>query len=250
MDESATIDLISDTDADFLDHLSELDSVRQVLESTRKQFSGIELKRLSYHFTPPFHSQTSERVIVFADGFPAAWLEKYADPEFRASDPIPDFIMAAHRPMAWRTAIAEHPDRQRADAFWAELKKFGLVNGIGIPLYGPGGRDAYSSIAIDRPFDETDKPFVRRIRIAFQTAHLRISHLVLEEINEGAQLSMRETEVLSWIIAGKSKNDIAGILEISAATVDTYLRRIYAKLEVNDRVKASLVALSRGLVRL
>ena len=250
MNHSATIDLIRDADADFLDSLAEIDSVEGVMESTRRHFSGVELKRLSYHFTPPFHSQTSERVIVVADGFPAAWLEKYADPDFRATDPIPDFIMAAHRPMSWRRAIAEHPNRERAEAFWAELEKFGLVNGIGIPLYGPGGRDAYSSIAIDRPFDDDDKPFIRRIRTAFQSAHLRISHLVLEEINEGAQLSMRETEVLSWIIAGKSKNDIADILEISAATVDTYLRRIYAKLKVNDRVKASLVALSRGLVRL
>ena len=49
---------------------------------------------------------------------------------------------------------------------------------------------------------------------------------------------------------GKSNPDIATILGISAETVDTYVRRLYPKLGVHDRVTAVAEGIARGLVLL
>lgn len=242
--------LMRETDPDCVDIMAQEDDVHVVHAMARQILLDLGVIRMSYHFTPPFHSQTSERTIIYSLGFPEAWLRKYNDPEFRKRDPIPDIIMAQHDYMSWERALALCPNRTRAERWRAELAEFDLLDGIGIPVYGPGGRDAYSAFAIGRPFTQKDRPLIRRIREVAQTTHLRTAHLVLEEINHGTQLSMRETEVLSWVIAGKSRNDIATILAISNASVDTYLRRIFEKLEVNDRIKASLRALSRGLILL
>lgn len=67
-------------------------------------------------------------------------------------------------------------------------------------------------------------------------------------VNNTAQLSSRELEVLKLIVAGKSNPQIAAELYISLSTVKTHIRNIMGKLAVDDRVKAAVAALRNGLV--
>jgi DNA-binding NarL/FixJ family response regulator len=61
-------------------------------------------------------------------------------------------------------------------------------------------------------------------------------------------LSDREKEILQLMTTGLIKKEIADRLTLSVHTVDTYLRRIYEKLEVNTRTGAVAKALKEGLV--
>jgi DNA-binding CsgD family transcriptional regulator len=56
-------------------------------------------------------------------------------------------------------------------------------------------------------------------------------------------LSEREAEVLYWVAAGKSSPVIATILEIRHDTVRAHLKKIFAKLGVENRLSAALRAL-------
>lgn len=62
-------------------------------------------------------------------------------------------------------------------------------------------------------------------------------------------LSPREHEVLTLLVAGLSNKGIADRLSISEATVKTHLTNILQKLGVEDRTQAALAAVSRGIVR-
>lgn len=62
-------------------------------------------------------------------------------------------------------------------------------------------------------------------------------------------LSRRENEVLTWIARGKSSADVATILGISISSVDTYTRRIFEKMGVNDRVSAAVSGVVEGLIK-
>jgi DNA-binding CsgD family transcriptional regulator len=53
-------------------------------------------------------------------------------------------------------------------------------------------------------------------------------------------LSPRETEIARMVAQGYPNKTIAAVLEISSFTVSSYLRRIFAKLNVNSR--AAMVA--------
>jgi DNA-binding CsgD family transcriptional regulator len=53
---------------------------------------------------------------------------------------------------------------------------------------------------------------------------------------------------LHWITRGKSNAAIAEIFKLSIHTIDTYQRRLYAKLGATDRVTAAIVAISLGLI--
>jgi DNA-binding NarL/FixJ family response regulator len=62
------------------------------------------------------------------------------------------------------------------------------------------------------------------------------------------RLSDREIEVLTLVARGASNKDIARHLHISEATVKTHLVRIFARLGVEDRTAAVVIALERGLL--
>lgn len=61
-------------------------------------------------------------------------------------------------------------------------------------------------------------------------------------------LSARETEILEAMVQGKTKKEIAAQLDLSFHTVDSHLRNIYQKLEVNTRTGAVAKALKEKLV--
>lgn len=61
-------------------------------------------------------------------------------------------------------------------------------------------------------------------------------------------LSPRERQVLALIAEGKENKQIARALELSEATVKTYLKSVFEKLEVRTRAEAVAVALREGLI--
>ena len=82
-----------------------------------------------------------------------------------------------------------------------------------------------------------------------QAAHLKGLNIRPLPVDETAMLSLREVEILRWVAQGKSNGVIADILSISPGTVDTYLRRIFEKLDVADRTSAAVKGVSMGLIR-
>jgi ATP/maltotriose-dependent transcriptional regulator MalT len=83
-----------------------------------------------------------------------------------------------------------------------------------------------------------------------------LSRSSLERIKErntllefsGEQLTSREIEVLKYLSADKSIEQIGKTLHISKNTMKTHLRNIYRKLEVNDRKQAAEIAKAKLLV--
>ncbi|AKN70359.1 LuxR family transcriptional regulator [Streptomyces sp. PBH53] len=62
-------------------------------------------------------------------------------------------------------------------------------------------------------------------------------------------LTDREIEVLGAVADGLTNAEIGRRLVIGEATVKTHLLRLFAKLDVNDRTRAVVVAMERGLLR-
>jgi DNA-binding CsgD family transcriptional regulator len=65
---------------------------------------------------------------------------------------------------------------------------------------------------------------------------------------DGGRLTPREAEVLSWLTEGKSNADIGAILAIAPGTVKQHVQSILAKLGVENRTAATVVARERGLI--
>jgi DNA-binding NarL/FixJ family response regulator len=65
---------------------------------------------------------------------------------------------------------------------------------------------------------------------------------------EHSALSVREQQTLEYVTKGFTYDEVAGLLGVSRHTVQTFVRRIYAKLEVSSKVEAIYEARKRGLL--
>ena len=94
-------------------------------------------------------------------------------------------------------------------------------------------------------------------RLIFTAADLSNSEqwmIVLREESDAARVSalmalfkltQRESEVLNWVIKGKTNRDIGEILGTSPRTVNKHLEHVFVKLGVETRTAAASLAMNR-----
>ena len=90
---------------------------------------------------------------------------------------------------------------------------------------------------------------LRQVHSGKKYVPLELSSKLKERIPD-AELSTREREVLGLIAAGNSNKAIAHKLSITEGTVKCHVGAILARLQVEDRTQALVVAVQRGLIHL
>ncbi|MDE2260638.1 MAG: response regulator transcription factor [Betaproteobacteria bacterium] len=68
--------------------------------------------------------------------------------------------------------------------------------------------------------------------------------LIVQALSEGLQLTLREAEVLYWVVRGKISRDIADILGTSPRTINKHLEHVFVKLGVETRTAAAARAMN------
>lgn len=181
--------------------------------------------------------------VLMHRGMPEEWMARYEALSLREHDPIP---VTAFR-LAQPVRIADLLDQlsglsAREREFVEAFETTGMRNGVVIPAYGPHGRPGLVGLVCPTRPDAVDTLDLPLAGAVAQQAHLRMELLRASE--PPPPLSPREREIVKWMSQGKSNADIAAILEITAPTVNTYVQRIYAKLQVRDRVSCVTKAMA------
>ncbi|WP_052223324.1 helix-turn-helix transcriptional regulator [Novosphingobium malaysiense] len=175
-------------------------------------------------------------------------VDAYLSADFQRLDIVPRTAMALGVPVRWKEAWASVDITPEEREFLEFMRSLEIGDGFTLPCFGPNGRDGYVSIGKMTADARTDRDSLREMHVASQAAHLRICEFKAASQFEDKPLSGREREVLDWVARGKSNSVIAEILGISVGTVDTYLRRIYEKLDVSDRTSAAVRGIGMGLI--
>lgn len=181
-------------------------------------------------------------------GFTRDEIEAYLAFDFQRYDIVPRVALAAGVPVRWTEVWQTAQTTAEERAFWEKLKAANFPDGYSLPCYGPGGRNAVVGLGRMTLKEPPEPALLSMLHFAAQAAHLRICALFADDVARDRQLSSREKEILDWVARGKSNTVIADILEISPGTVDTYMRRIYEKLDVSDRTSAAVKGVGLGLI--
>ncbi len=136
-----------------------------------------------------------------------------------------------------------------ARKYFDVARELGIESWAGFALHAPRSRVAFAALTFHDDPEGFENGRLTHLHTLLQTAHLRICRII-DSTRPEVALSERERQVLKWMGRGKSVGEIGTILEISPETVKTYTRRLYEKLDTNDRVTATVRALKMGLVEL
>ena len=100
--------------------------------------------------------------------------------------------------------------------------------------------------------DTPDEELVRTIRAVHSGGRPippEIARTLADRLTQ-SQLTAREIEVLTLVAKGLRNKEIGATLAISEETVQGHMKHILSKMGVNDRTRAAVVAMQRGIVRL
>jgi len=181
--------------------------------------------------------------------FPDDWAKKYISEHYSNIDPVLEQSRREARPFHWFDVAKKLNLNSAQKQFLTELKQAGLADGIAVPVFGPMGTIAY--FGLGRIGDKLTLTEEQELELQFACLQTHNRYFELSHINTSEPskpLSPREKEVLTLVAAGLSNNYIAERLGITENTVDTMMRRAFAKLGVNNRISAVLKGIGCGLI--
>ncbi len=178
--------------------------------------------------------------------FPEDWVAHYQNADYFDDDPIMLHALNATLPFHWYDVERNDVLSPHQKQFFEDLHAAGFTDGLGVPVFGPFATAGFFGMGIRTGRLDLNPSRIREIQYICHQVHNRA--FALRRGEAIPLLSEREREVMRWAAQGKSNGVIAEIMGVSAHTVDTMMRRIFAKLGVSNRVSAVLKAVGSGLV--
>lgn len=181
--------------------------------------------------------------------YPDEWQKTYVEQNFQYKDPTLLMASRSIAPVDWKRLHGE----TNFDTIFQTARDFGISKqGLTIPVRGPYGDMGLFSVT--RDCSEREWQLLKSsILSELQTAAVHIHDHVVRSHALGATLthptlSQREVDVLQWIAAGKTQQDVGDILSISSRTVEVHLRSSRTKLGALTTAQAVGRAIGLGLI--
>jgi len=189
---------------------------------------------------------------VFLNTRPSDYIDHYLARRYIDRDPVVTELRRTLTPFTWSDL------RQRRRLSKAELRiidearEFDAYDGFIIPIVTRTG-----SIAIFSPCGHNPN-LSPRARSAFEVlgtyAHCALQRAAAQEQRAGREsvtaLTVREREIMRWVAAGKTDDEIGEILTIARETVTTHVENAKIKLNATRRTFAVVQALRFGEITL
>lgn len=232
---------------DFTARLQAIGDADDVVAVRQAAYDALNLFGIEkVYYVAPIPGDTRVKPILTNIGLPWTWEKQYRARLYQV-DPLPTLAKRRLQPFVWPDDLADEKLSRQQERYLALAAQYGAGRGVGIACFGPDGRSGFLGAILPDDAERPDPDDMLRMHAIGQVSIQRYCKLVPAVVDVPA-LSNRELQVLHWMAQGKSNSVIAEILGISASSVDVYVRRIFAKLDVSDRTTAAVKALSLGLI--
>jgi LuxR family transcriptional regulator, quorum-sensing system regulator BjaR1 len=184
---------------------------------------------------------------VLMHNWPRGWYDRYNDRGYLHLDPVIRKLRRTTMPVVWSSAPYDPSCDTSGHAVMVEAREFSLNNGLSVPIYTLSGDQAAVSFGGAR-FDLSDAD-QKALHLIAIYAHSKAA--ALRTAGHGQhhhRLSARETEVLQWVAAGLSSQEISERLGIAHSTVETHVAHACRKLDVVSRIQAVAEAIRARLI--
>jgi len=181
---------------------------------------------------------------------PKAFEDASTSFEGLARDPVNKRMKNSSLPVIYDQATYV---REQAGDLWEEQAPFGYRTGIAVGLHLPGNRHFLLGVDREHALPKEEEKMLRLLAdlqlLAVHTQEAAV-RLLSEPATRTAKLSLsrREIVTLRYCMQGKTAKETGIAMACSENTVNTYFRRIFAKLDVSSKHQAVLKAIDLGLM--
>lgn len=189
----------------------------------------------------PSYGEDVEALIV-KNGWPEEWTNRYREQSYFYKDPVSLYALSASKSYTWEQARAESEKTVDAEKVASDARSFQLVDGIAVPMFDPTNFQAVVSFGADTIVDLSVQER-SMLQLAAVTCHGLMLEDLLKDGDSRPSLTPRERDVLTWASYGKSRNEIATILDVSISAVNRHVENAIAKLQVRNITQAVCRAL-------
>ncbi len=185
---------------------------------------------------------------IFINNYPVEFLNEYLANGYQRVDAAWDVILRAGRPVIWHQMRKRFNSRD-LQPLYARADAHGMHDGFSF-----GARFSHSSCSSVFAGVCDKNELVRHQRhvavIDYLTPHLHaaLAKIQFGLLKETPLLTDREREVINWAKYGKTDTEISLQMGVSARTVKFHVENVMRKLEAHNRVQATAIALSQGLI--
>jgi len=199
----------------------------------------------------PMSSQKSSdaKMLSAICTYPAAWQARYFKKQYARIDPVIARGSEAVLPFDWDELLLKDDPEVRAFLDDAAQHDVGR-NGLSIPVRNRAGVRSLVSFTSNHSKDDWAE-YKSRNMVKLQLMAVLIDSAATIDFkltSQPVELSKREEQCLIWAARGKTYDDIAGILNLSFASVKTYLDTARHKLSCINLTHAVAVAIATGVI--
>jgi DNA-binding CsgD family transcriptional regulator len=217
-------------------------------QDTVEQFMDQMCRRLGVEYASYGTVDPVTRVARGYATYKQDWKEHYVTNRLQLIDPTIHRSALSVAPVDW-SRLARDSNFSKV---FRSAHDFGISpQGMTVPIRGAFGERGLLNVTAAMSQSEwhrLSRAIVGELQIAAVHLHDAVIRADLMEPLARPILSSRECEVLQWVAAGKSQQDVGDILSISSRTVEVHLRSAREKLGALTTVQAVGRAIGLGLI--
>jgi len=242
---SQTDDRYGKQTMDFVDRVRRLDDYNEICRGMAAELAEFGFAWLTVWSLPqPGQNPTDG---IYFNSRPQGFIDRYVERNYIAIDPVVTTLRETLSTMSWSDIPKRRPLQKFEWLIYAEAYEFGASDGFTVPIITPSGQ-----VAVVSPCG-ADPDLSGRGRAAVEVISMYGFHALERVLNQHPlmakarePLSPREREILHWLAAGKSDEDIGEILSLSAAEVAGHIENAQRKLDSLRRIQPVVQALRLG----
>jgi len=222
-----------------------LKELNDVIETGLRQ---IGVKSFAYiHLLPRKKKDMNSGVVKMYFDIPPLLRDFYESYDFYSDEPDLADKPSKSRPF-WSSAVKGQASSYCETLLGEKSEVPGFEKVLILPIFGSQLRNGCFVLEFKDPKSHPTDLQISMLQWAFQLAHYHYVDLYeMDTVSEG-RLTQGELEVLKWVALGKSNSVIADILDVSIHRINSYIRKIFLKLNVDDRARAGVQGITLGLI--
>jgi LuxR family transcriptional regulator, quorum-sensing system regulator BjaR1 len=234
---------------DFVARLQQLKNYDEIHQHIAKELEWYGFDCIT-SFSVPTAGQTLKDCL-WLNTRPQDYIDRYSEKNYILQDPIVTEFRRNIHPYSWDD-VRKGRDLNKAErTIVDEAREWGSRDGFMVPIVTRSGT---VSGFCPCGFEPNLSP---RARAALEIIAIYSHHALRRAILDGQReeiahtpLTPREREIMQWVAAGKTDEEIAGILTLGTSTVATHVENAKRKLDAFRRTYAVVQALRLGEISL